>query len=121
MLYCAHWAQPERKLALQLSPPAFPQCRGTTSSSTMDSMKSINGVCYCCSLPPPAPYFFFSVGQQRFREIDHDLVIDLARLARQAGVQRFVYVSAMGADASSCILYSRTKGEVRSRSPHSIW
>ncbi|MCC7462507.1 MAG: NAD-dependent epimerase/dehydratase family protein [Gammaproteobacteria bacterium] len=46
-----------------------------------------------------------------FRAVDHDLVLAFARLARQAGAQRFVLVSAAGADAGSRFFYLRVKGE----------
>lgn len=42
-----------------------------------------------------------------FRAVDHDLVLDFARLARQAGAQRFVLVSAAGADPASRFFYLR--------------
>ncbi len=46
-----------------------------------------------------------------FYKVDHDYVIDIARLARSNGVQQFAFVSSMGADANSSIFYSKTKGE----------
>ena len=46
-----------------------------------------------------------------FRAVDHDLVLAFARLARQAGAQRFVLVSAAGAEARSRLFYLRVKGE----------
>src|SRR5262245_5677923 len=36
--------------------------------------------------------------QEAFRRVDHDLVVHLARLARQAGAQRLAVVTALGAD-----------------------
>jgi uncharacterized protein YbjT (DUF2867 family) len=47
-----------------------------------------------------------------FRAVDHDLVIETARQAREAGVERLVAVSSTGADAMSGNRYLRTKGEV---------
>lgn len=49
--------------------------------------------------------------QQAFREVDHDLVVHLARMARQAGAQRLAVVTALGADAKSRLFYNRVKGE----------
>lgn len=49
--------------------------------------------------------------QQAFRQVDHDLVVHLARLARQAGAQRLSVVTALGADAKSRVFYNRVKGE----------
>lgn len=47
-----------------------------------------------------------------FRAVDHDLVLAVARRLREAGVDRFALVSALGADPRSPFLYPRTKGEV---------
>jgi len=49
---------------------------------------------------------------ERFRAIDFDMVMNLARTARANGVSYFAVVSSVGADASSSNLYIRTKGEV---------
>ena len=46
-----------------------------------------------------------------FYKVDHDYVIAIARLARSNGVQKFTFVSSMGADANSSIFYNKTKGE----------
>lgn len=45
------------------------------------------------------------------REIDHDAMLTLARLARQEGARHFVTVSTLQADVASNILYCRIKGE----------
>jgi uncharacterized protein YbjT (DUF2867 family) len=47
-----------------------------------------------------------------FRAVDHDLVLQIARRLREAGVGRFALVSALGADPRSPFLYPQTKGEV---------
>jgi uncharacterized protein YbjT (DUF2867 family) len=49
--------------------------------------------------------------QDAFRRVDHDYPLALAKLAKTAGVQRFVMVSALGADARSSLFYNRVKGE----------
>jgi uncharacterized protein YbjT (DUF2867 family) len=46
-----------------------------------------------------------------FRAVDHDTVLRVARVARQAGAERFVLVSAAGADPASKNFYLRVKGE----------
>lgn len=46
-----------------------------------------------------------------FRAVDFDAVVAFARACRQAGVQRFGVVSAMGARARSPNFYSSVKGE----------
>ncbi|HLY47507.1 MAG TPA: complex I NDUFA9 subunit family protein [Stellaceae bacterium] len=48
-------------------------------------------------------------GAQRFELVHHVAPARLARLARDAGVERFVHVSAIGADARSTSAYARTK------------
>jgi uncharacterized protein YbjT (DUF2867 family) len=50
--------------------------------------------------------------QEKFRYVDHDLVVDLGRWAKSQGVPAFSVVSAIGADPSSRIFYNRVKGEM---------
>ena len=50
--------------------------------------------------------------QEAFRAVDHDAVLAFARAARAAGVQRFLVVTALGANARSRIFYNRVKGQV---------
>ena len=50
--------------------------------------------------------------EKAFRQIDHDLVLSFARVAKAAQAQRFIVVTSAGADASSKNLYLRVKGEV---------
>jgi uncharacterized protein YbjT (DUF2867 family) len=47
-----------------------------------------------------------------FRAVDFDLVVAIARAARQAGARRLAVVSALGADRGSRIFYNRVKGEM---------
>jgi uncharacterized protein YbjT (DUF2867 family) len=49
---------------------------------------------------------------EAFRVVDHDLVLETARAARLAGIDRMILVSSVGADHESGNLYLRTKGEV---------
>lgn len=46
-----------------------------------------------------------------FRAVDQELVLAVARAAKAHGVQRFVSVSSVGADAHSRTFYLRVKGE----------
>ena len=48
-------------------------------------------------------------GRQRFELVHHVAAARLARLAREAGVERFVHISAIGADLRSTSAYARTK------------
>ena len=50
--------------------------------------------------------------QQAFRDVDHHMVIRHAREMRQRGAQHVIVISAVGADASSAIFYSRVKGDM---------
>ena len=47
-----------------------------------------------------------------FAAIDRDLVLEVARLAKDAGAQGFVAVSSVGADAAAKSFYLKTKGEM---------
>jgi uncharacterized protein YbjT (DUF2867 family) len=49
--------------------------------------------------------------QAAFRRVDFDYVVNFARAARAKGAQRFLLVSALGADSRSAIFYNRVKGE----------
>ena len=49
--------------------------------------------------------------KERFYAVDHDLVIGFGEWAKKLGASKFLYVSAMGADAHSSIFYNRVKGE----------
>ncbi|HYD25031.1 MAG TPA: NAD(P)H-binding protein [Croceibacterium sp.] len=47
-----------------------------------------------------------------FRAVDHDLVLAVARAAKEAGAANFVLVSSAGAEAHAKAFYLRVKGEV---------
>lgn len=53
----------------------------------------------------------YNVGRQTFQALNVDGAATLAKLAKQAGVKRFVQMSAIGADADSESEYARTKAE----------
>ncbi|WP_426152426.1 oxidoreductase [Pseudomonas sp. DC3000-4b1] len=50
--------------------------------------------------------------QEAFRAIDHDLVLAYAARARALGARHFLAISAVDADPSSSMFYSRVKGEL---------
>lgn len=50
-------------------------------------------------------------GAQSFARVHHTGPARLARLAREAGIERFVHISAIGADPRSPSAYARTKAE----------
>ena len=49
--------------------------------------------------------------KEKFFAIDHDLVLGFARWAKKIGASRFLYVSALGADAKSSVFYNKVKGQ----------
>jgi NADH dehydrogenase len=50
-------------------------------------------------------------GRQTFERVHHQGPARLARIARDAGVERLVHISAIGADPRSTSVYARTKGQ----------
>lgn len=50
--------------------------------------------------------------REAFAQVDHGMVMTLARAAHQAGSPRFMLVSAVGSSVKSPAFYSRVKGEV---------
>lgn len=69
---------------------------------------------------PPADELYLALGttikvagsQAAFRAIDHDANLAVARAALASGTRRVGLVSAMGADSTSPVFYSRVKGEL---------
>lgn len=49
--------------------------------------------------------------REAFRRVDHDYVVEAARLASENGAEQFLLVSSLGADPESRVFYNRTKGE----------
>lgn len=50
--------------------------------------------------------------QEAFRAIDHDLVVEFAKRARELGTRHLLVISALGANPDSSIFYCRVKGEM---------
>lgn len=50
--------------------------------------------------------------RERFFEIDHDYVLTVARAAKNAGVQSFIYNSSLGATSNASSFYLRVKGQI---------
>lgn len=50
--------------------------------------------------------------QEAFRKVDYEYPVKLALLAKEQGAERFLVVSALGAETNSRIFYSRTKGQM---------
>lgn len=49
--------------------------------------------------------------RERFRKVDYEYPLRLARVARQQGAERFILVSSLGADPGARSFYARVKGE----------
>lgn len=50
--------------------------------------------------------------QEAFRKVDFKYPYEVAMIARENGVEQFLLVSSIGADARSRVFYSRVKGEL---------
>jgi uncharacterized protein YbjT (DUF2867 family) len=50
--------------------------------------------------------------QEAFKRVDYEYPLELARLARFSGIDKFLIITAMGANKDSKIFYNRVKGEV---------
>jgi len=48
--------------------------------------------------------------RENFYTVDHDYVLNFARLCKKRGVKTFIVVSAMGADVKSKVFYNQVKG-----------
>jgi uncharacterized protein YbjT (DUF2867 family) len=57
--------------------------------------------------------------QSAFRKVDHDYPVELAQLAEESAVERFLIITAMGSEKSSKVFYNRVKGEVEEKLQHS--
>ena len=50
--------------------------------------------------------------KEKFRKVDFDYPVELARITKANGAQQYLLVSALGADKNSTIFYNQVKGEV---------
>ena len=50
--------------------------------------------------------------EEKYRKVDYGIPVTAARLAKDKRVQKFLVVSALGADPESRFFYNRTKGEM---------
>jgi uncharacterized protein YbjT (DUF2867 family) len=50
--------------------------------------------------------------QESFKRVDYEYPLEVARLARDCGIDKFLIITAMGANINSKIFYNRVKGEV---------
>lgn len=64
---------------------------------------------YCCIGTTKAK----TPDKETYKKIDFGIPATAAKLAKQNGIQSFLVISAIGADADSSIFYNRTKGEMQ--------
>lgn len=50
--------------------------------------------------------------RENFRKVDFEYNLDFATKCRKSGIERFILLSALGADSGSGVFYSRVKGEL---------
>lgn len=50
--------------------------------------------------------------KEAYRKVDYDIAVNAARLGKQCGCEKFVLVSAVGADSKSRNFYLQLKGEI---------
>lgn len=50
--------------------------------------------------------------RQAFYYVDHDLVLTSAKAAKQSGINRMMFISAINSNPSSSVFYSKVKGQI---------
>lgn len=53
--------------------------------------------------------------REAFKQVDLHYPVEIARLSKEAGVKKFLIITALGADPKSGLFYNRVKGEVEER------
>lgn len=56
--------------------------------------------------------------KEKFRKVDFDYPVELAKLTKTNGAEQYLLVSALGADKNSKIFYNQVKGEVEEAIGH---
>ena len=51
-------------------------------------------------------------GRDNYRKVDYHYPLQFAKIGLEVGAKYYGLLSSVGANASSCMLYTRTKGEV---------
>ncbi|WP_425408014.1 complex I NDUFA9 subunit family protein [Hyphococcus sp.] len=80
------------------------QCNLRHSPSVSDALRGADAVVNLVGL-------LHQAGPQTFSAVQYNGAATLASLAKKEGVEKYVHMSAIGADAQSESLYARTKGE----------
>lgn len=50
--------------------------------------------------------------KEAFRKVDYEMVVEIAKQAKESSVKHFIVISSLGADPSSSNFYLKTKGEM---------
>ncbi|MUU77070.1 NAD(P)H-binding protein [Winogradskyella endarachnes] len=50
--------------------------------------------------------------KDQYKKIDYGIPVSAAKLAKANGIETFIVISALGADAKSTVFYNKTKGEM---------
>lgn len=66
-------------------------------------------VVFCCIGTTKAK----TPNKETYRKIDYGIPVTAARLCKQNGIDRFIVISAMGADTNSSVFYNKVKGEMQ--------
>jgi len=53
-----------------------------------------------------------TIDKKKYKSIDYGIPVAAAKLAKQNNINTFIVLSSMGADVSSSVFYSKTKGEM---------
>lgn len=72
----------------------------------IDAMKA--GVFICCL----GSTIKKAGSKEEFYKVDHDFVLRFAKIAELCKAQKFIVISAMGADANSAFFYNQVKGQM---------
>ncbi len=73
-----------------------------------DEFQLLKGDIYFCCL---GTTIRAAGSQENFRKIDHDVIVNFGKVAKNSNAKSFVLISAMGANSQSSIFYNRVKGE----------
>ncbi len=108
-----------------LADPAVEQVVAPTRKSLVPHPKLLNPTVDFTRLPQDAEWWRVDAvvctlgttirvagSQAAFYKVDHDHPLEVAYLAHRHGARAFALNSALGADATSRVFYSRTKGEI---------
>lgn len=50
--------------------------------------------------------------QEVFMQVDHDIPLEIAEIAKEEGCQQMILISSVGANADSSVFYSKVKGQL---------